>query len=83
MVRRLVHNSGVVLMITVEIRVYRILDGTAEAESVVYRDNDPDSGFIMTPDLYVSNSFDLAQFSDTRHTQENGTRKPSRPCTYS
>ncbi|BGP56018.1 hypothetical protein JCM8202_005162 [Rhodotorula sphaerocarpa] len=31
--------------------VYNILDGTAEAENVLYRDDDPEQGFVLTPDL--------------------------------
>ncbi|GAA6048423.1 hypothetical protein JCM3770_003751 [Rhodotorula araucariae] len=31
--------------------VYNILDGTAEAENVLYRDDDPETGFVLTPDL--------------------------------
>ncbi|GAA5934726.1 uncharacterized protein JCM15063_003052 [Sporobolomyces koalae] len=31
--------------------VYGILDGTAEAENVLYRDDDPKTGFVLTPDL--------------------------------
>ncbi|BGP40792.1 hypothetical protein JCM10449v2_004757 [Rhodotorula kratochvilovae] len=31
--------------------VYNILEGTAEAENVLYRDDDPDTGFVLTPDL--------------------------------
>lgn len=35
-------------------RVYNILEGKAEAENVIYRDEDPESGFVVTPDLFVS-----------------------------
>lgn len=31
--------------------VYNILDGTAEAENVLFRDDDPETGFVLTPDL--------------------------------
>ncbi|GAA5844423.1 hypothetical protein JCM9279_006296 [Rhodotorula babjevae] len=31
--------------------VYNILDGTAESENVLYRDDDPETGFVLTPDL--------------------------------
>ncbi|GAA5871289.1 hypothetical protein JCM16303_000706 [Sporobolomyces ruberrimus] len=31
--------------------VYGILEGTAEAENVLYRDDDPQTGFVLTPDL--------------------------------
>ncbi|BGP25295.1 scavenger mRNA-decapping enzyme DcpS [Rhodotorula toruloides] len=31
--------------------VYNILDGAAEAENVLYRDEDPETGFVLTPDL--------------------------------
>ncbi|KAM0748509.1 scavenger mRNA decapping enzyme [Meredithblackwellia eburnea MCA 4105] len=31
--------------------VYNILDGLAEAENVLFRDDDPESGFVLTPDL--------------------------------
>ncbi|GAA5977140.1 hypothetical protein JCM5350_003232 [Sporobolomyces pararoseus] len=31
--------------------VYGILEGTAEAENVRFRDNDPKTGFVLTPDL--------------------------------
>ncbi|BGP16946.1 hypothetical protein JCM10213_007391 [Rhodosporidiobolus nylandii] len=31
--------------------VYNILNGTAEAENVLYRDDDPENGFVLTPDL--------------------------------
>ncbi|ORY87410.1 HIT-like domain-containing protein [Leucosporidium creatinivorum] len=31
--------------------VYNILDGTSEAENVILRDEDPESGFVLTPDL--------------------------------
>ncbi|GAA5952853.1 hypothetical protein JCM3765_002986 [Sporobolomyces pararoseus] len=31
--------------------VYGILEGTAEAENVLYRDDDPKTGFVLTPDL--------------------------------
>ncbi|GAA5873385.1 hypothetical protein JCM3774_000769 [Rhodotorula dairenensis] len=31
--------------------VYNILDGTAEAENVLHRDDDPETGFVLTPDL--------------------------------
>ncbi|GAA6059489.1 hypothetical protein JCM10212_002232 [Sporobolomyces blumeae] len=31
--------------------VYNILDGTAEADNVLYRDDDPRDGFVLTPDL--------------------------------
>lgn len=33
--------------------VYNILDGTAEAENVIHRNDDPETGFVLTPDLYV------------------------------
>lgn len=36
--------------------VYNILDGTAEAENVLYRDDDPETGFVLTPDLCVHGS---------------------------
>ncbi|GAA6003012.1 hypothetical protein JCM10207_001944 [Rhodosporidiobolus poonsookiae] len=31
--------------------VYNILEGTAEAENVLFRDDDPETGFVLTPDL--------------------------------
>ncbi|KAI5477564.1 scavenger mRNA-decapping enzyme DcpS [Pseudohyphozyma bogoriensis] len=31
--------------------VYQILDGVSEAENVIYRDEDPETGFVLTPDL--------------------------------
>lgn len=31
--------------------VYNILEGTSEAENVIHRDEDPESGFVLTPDL--------------------------------
>ncbi|GAA5971218.1 hypothetical protein JCM11641_004191 [Rhodosporidiobolus odoratus] len=31
--------------------VYNILEGTAEAENVLFRDDDPETGFALTPDL--------------------------------
>ncbi|CEQ42269.1 SPOSA6832_04088 [Sporobolomyces salmonicolor] len=31
--------------------VYNILEGTAEAENVLLRDDDPQTGFVLTPDL--------------------------------
>ncbi|SCV69829.1 BQ2448_1223 [Microbotryum intermedium] len=31
--------------------VYNILDGISEAEHVILRDDDPDTGFVLTPDL--------------------------------
>lgn len=31
--------------------VYNILEGISEAENVVYRDEDPETGFVLTPDL--------------------------------
>ncbi|GAA5826532.1 hypothetical protein JCM11251_002413 [Rhodosporidiobolus azoricus] len=31
--------------------VYNILDGTAEAENVLFRDDDLETGFVLTPDL--------------------------------
>ncbi|GAA5910478.1 uncharacterized protein JCM6883_003021 [Sporobolomyces salmoneus] len=31
--------------------VYGILEGTAEAENVLFRDDDPKNGFVLTPDL--------------------------------
>ncbi|GAA5967111.1 hypothetical protein JCM8115_000926 [Rhodotorula mucilaginosa] len=31
--------------------VYNILDGTAEAENVLHRDDNPETGFVLTPDL--------------------------------
>ncbi|GAA5923894.1 hypothetical protein JCM3775_005541 [Rhodotorula graminis] len=31
--------------------VYNILDGVAEADNVLYRDDDPETGFVLTPDL--------------------------------
>ncbi|GJN91129.1 hypothetical protein Rhopal_004147-T1 [Rhodotorula paludigena] len=31
--------------------VYNILDGTAEAENVLHRDDDVETGFVLTPDL--------------------------------
>lgn len=31
--------------------VYNILDGKSEAENVIFRDDDPDTGFVLTPDL--------------------------------
>ena len=34
-------------------RVYNILDGTSEAENVLFRDTDPETGFVLTPDLQV------------------------------
>ncbi|SCZ89640.1 BZ3500_MvSof-1268-A1-R1_Chr9g10512 [Microbotryum saponariae] len=33
--------------------VYNILNGTSEAEHVILRDEDPETGFVLTPDLYV------------------------------
>ena len=33
--------------------VYGILEGTAEAENVLLRDDDPKIGFVLTPDLFV------------------------------
>lgn len=33
--------------------VYNILDGTAEAENVLHRDDDVETGFVLTPDLCV------------------------------
>ncbi|GAA5854071.1 hypothetical protein JCM8547_008214 [Rhodosporidiobolus lusitaniae] len=31
--------------------VYNILEGMAEAENVLFRDDDPETGFVLTPDL--------------------------------
>ncbi|GAA5833787.1 hypothetical protein JCM5353_003316 [Sporobolomyces roseus] len=31
--------------------VYQIIEGTAEAENVLYRDDHPQNGFVLTPDL--------------------------------
>lgn len=33
------------------IRVYAILEGRKEVERVLYRDEDPDEGFLILPDL--------------------------------
>lgn len=33
--------------------VYNILDGKTEQEEILFRDNDPQTGFILIPDLYV------------------------------
>jgi hypothetical protein len=32
-------------------RVYNILDGVKEAERVVHLDKDPETGFVLVPDL--------------------------------
>ena len=32
-------------------RVYNILDGLKEVERVVHVDNDPETGFVLVPDL--------------------------------
>ena len=34
-------------------RVYNILDGLAETENILHRDIDPETGFVLTPDLFV------------------------------
>jgi len=34
-----------------ESRVYNILDGVKEAERVVHLDKDPETGFVLVPDL--------------------------------
>lgn len=31
--------------------LYNILEGKAEQESILYRDNDPTNGFILIPDF--------------------------------
>lgn len=31
--------------------VYNILEGKSEAENVIHRDEDPETGFVLTPDL--------------------------------
>jgi len=36
--------------------VYNILDGSAESENVLYRDDDPETGFVLTPDLCALSS---------------------------
>lgn len=38
--------------------VYNILEGRSEAERVIYNDSDPDSGFMLIPDLKWSGSMD-------------------------
>lgn len=32
--------------------VYNILEGLKERENILFRDNDPDTGFIVLPDRY-------------------------------
>lgn len=54
--------------------VYNILDGTAEAENVLHRDDDPETGFVLTPDLCV------AVFSSlSKRLQKSNPRLPVPP----
>lgn len=45
---------------------------------MIHRDEDPHSGFVVTPDLYVS----LRRLA-VLTPSANGTRRPLRPSTYS
>jgi m7GpppX diphosphatase len=38
-------------MLIADDRVYNILDGVKEAERVVHLDKDPETGFVLVPDL--------------------------------
>ena len=58
-------------------RVYRILDGSAEAENVIYRDEDPESGFVVTPDLFVPSPSPFPPPSLIPRTIVNGIKRPS------
>ena len=39
--------------------LYNILDHKAETEKIIYEDPDPETGFLLLPDLYVSNELSL------------------------
>lgn len=62
--------------------MYNILEGTAEAENVLFRDDDAETGFVLTPDLCVPPLrlflTPLTQFilDLERHIQQMGSKNP-------
>jgi hypothetical protein len=45
------HIVGAWISTRTDDRVYNILDGVKEAERVVHLDKDPETGFVLVPDL--------------------------------
>lgn len=48
--------------------VHNILKGLKETENVLFRDDDPDTGFIVSPDRYMKRAFSRFS-SDRRRTR--------------
>ncbi|KAK4057250.1 hypothetical protein OIO90_001747 [Microbotryomycetes sp. JL221] len=61
--------------------VYNILDGTKEADNVILRDEDPESGFVLTPDLkWDQKTMSALYLQVLVHTRQIRCLRDLRPC---